>query len=580
MIEELHIRGLGVIEDASVALSSGLTVVTGETGAGKTMLVTALQLLTGARADSSLVRAGVKAATVDAVIDPAPESANQWLADPDDVLVVSREVPASGRSRARIGGRVAPVSALADLLGQHVEIHAQHEHVRLSRPDTQRHLLDRYAGDDHANVMRQYRDAYQHWRSVVDRREQLAATARERARTLAQLRAEVAEIDAVELDPDTDENLSHALERLANAHELQHGTAEAAAALGSDSAGQLIGVAVDLLRRLPVDDPVLKDIRARAEAMAAEVVELATDVRAYGEEVDADPARLEQLQERKQVVTSLTRKYGTDVYAVLAYAAEAHEQIADLEEDDASAGALDEDEALAWQHAQQLAAEVRHGRRKAADGLARAVDEHLAELAMPHARFEVVVASRRSEVESNAAAGQAAASDVTTDEATARDGLTEDGGDHVTFVLAANPGEPARPIADAASGGERSRVSLAIEVALADVDDASVLVFDEVDAGIGGATAMAVGRKLARLANAKEARQVLCVTHLAQLAAFADLHHVVEKQVVDGRTVTVTRQVTEQGRVAELARMFGSEDTAEAGMEHARELLVKSQTPT
>jgi DNA repair protein RecN (Recombination protein N) len=556
VIEELHIRQLGVIEDATVRLAPGLTVVTGETGAGKTMLVTALELLLGARADTALVRTGTDGALVEAAIAPPPPEAADWLADGDDVLIVSRELPADGRSKARLGGRLAPVSALTEVLGRHVEVHAQHEHVRLARPDVQRALLDRYAGEPHARHLAAFRAAFEHLRELQERRSRLDEDARERARELDRLRAEVAEIDAAELDPEVDDDLDARAARLGHADEVQRTGAEVAAALGADGAGEPLGVALDGLRRLPVDDTEVDELRARADALVAEATELGRDVRAYAESVDADPAALAAVQERIRVVAGLTRKYGVDASAVLAYAGEARERIDTLEADEADASQLEaqlEDvRASAWEAADA----VTRGRRTAAAALAEVVDAHLADLAMPHARCTVAVDSLPD------------------------DGLTADGADRVTFLLAPNPGEPARPIATAASGGERSRVSLAIEVALADVDDAAVLVFDEVDAGIGGATAMAVGEKLARLAAGAGARQrqVLCVTHLAQLAAFADVHHVVEKGVAGGRTTTTTRQVADDERPRELARMLGGDASASAGVEHARELLETARS--
>ncbi|MTV26818.1 DNA repair protein RecN [Nitriliruptoraceae bacterium ZYF776] len=556
VLEELAIRGLGVIEDATLTLSPGLTVVTGETGAGKTMVVTALELLLGARGDANLVRSGAEVAVASAVVRPVPDAAHEW-ADPDaDELIVSREVRAGGRGRARIAGQLAPVGALAEVLGSHVEVHAQHEHVRLARPDVQRQLLDRSAGAPHARTLRDYRDAYAAWRELEGRRTRLVADARERARDLDRLRSEVQEIAAAELDPDLDASLDRDLEVLAHAEDLQRVTATAAGAVGSDGAGEAIGVAVDAVRRLPVDDPRLDALRGRLEALAAEASELAIDLRSYGDEVDADPGRLAALQERKTTVQGLTRKYGAELEDVLAYERDARAQLAELEAEDADVEVLDTQVREAHAHAAALAEDVRRGRRHAAEALASTVDGHLADLAMPHARFSVRV------------------------EPLADGELAADGGDRVVFELAANPGEPARPLAQAASGGERSRVSLAVEVALADVDDAAVLVFDEVDAGIGGATAMAVGEKLARLATGAEGRprQVLCVTHLAQLAAFADVHHVVEKGLRDGRTVTTTRQVAEDQRVAELARMLGGEATAAAGLDHARELLAAART--
>jgi DNA repair protein RecN (Recombination protein N) len=555
VIEELHIRGLGVIEEANLALAPGLTVVTGETGAGKTMLVTALQLLLGMRADTSLVRSGAGFALAEAAISPPPPEADAWVADGDDVLVVTREIPEDGRSRARIGGRLAPVSALHEVLGRHVEVHAQHEHVRLARAEVQRALLDRYAGDPHARAIHRYTQAYERWRELEDARSNRDRDARERARELDRLRVEVAEIDAAELDADADATIGQELERLAHADELQQTSGEASLLLGSDGAGEPVGRALDALRRLTLDDPELEELRTRATGVAAELSELAADLRSFGEAAEADPERLQHLQERQHLIVQLSRKYGAQIEEVLAYAGQARTRIAELEAMDEDAADLEQRYAAANDEVRDLAEDLRRGRRTAAERLAAEVDVHLADLGMPHAAFQVSV------------------------EALEDGAFRAHGADDVTFLLAPNPGEPARPLGSAASGGERSRVSLAIEVALADVDDAQVLVFDEVDAGIGGATAMAVGEKLARLAagEGQRRRQVLCVTHLAQIAAFADVHHVVEKGVAGGRTVTTSRHVDETSRVAELSRMLGGDATAQAGRDHAQELLDRAR---
>jgi DNA repair protein RecN (Recombination protein N) len=550
VLEELHIRGLGVIEDTHLRLAPGLTVVTGETGAGKTMVVTALQLLLGMRADSSLVRTGAREALVEAVVDPAPPEAVDWH-DEDEPLVAAREIPADGRSRARLGGRLAPVSALAQVLGRQVEVHAQHEHVRLAQADVQRGLLDRFAGDAHGRTLREYAGAFDEWRTLADRAEALQRDARERVRELERLRFERDEIAAAEIDVDADAAIGHELDRLAHAEELQRGAALASQALGSEGAGEPLGIAQDALRRLDVDDPELARLRGRLEDSIAEVADLAAEVRAYGEGVEADPGRLAALQDRQALLQGLLRKYGEDLPAVVAFGEQCTRRIEVLEADEADADGLDDRIAAARARVDELAGALLRGRQVAADRLAEIVDMHLADLGMPHARFRVEVVA-----DGDAPGAQ--------------------GADHLRFLLAANPGDPLRPLAQAASGGERSRVSLAIEVALADVDDARVLVFDEVDAGIGGATALAVGEKLARLAAGPRPRQVLCVTHLAQLASFADVHYVVEKGVAGGRTVTSARRVDEDDRPTELARMLGGDATAAAGLEHARELLAEA----
>lgn len=550
MLDEVHIRGLGVIEDATLRPGPGLTVLTGETGAGKTLLVTALEQLAGARADSSLVRAGADEALIEARLVPAPPAAGDW-AGGDDELVLARELPAEGgASRARIGGRLAPIGTLREVLGPSVEIHTQHAHLRLSRPAVQRDLLDRFAGGAQRRTLAGYRDTHREWREATDALERLRDDVRARTRELDRLEHEVDEIESAGLDPERDGDLAARIDRLAHAEELRLALAEAAAALGSEGAGDPLGVAVSALRRMQVDDPRLRELRERTVDLTAEVTELARDLRSYGEEIEADPGRLEELRARQRLVRQLERKYGEGVDGILGYARQAAERIGELRSAAAESSQLEQRVGELGERLDEQAVEVREGRRRAAGRLAEVVEGHLADLAMPHAEVSIEV--------------------IPTDPG-------PDGADEVAFLLAANPGEPPVPLGEGASGGERSRVALAIEVALADVNDARILVFDEVDAGVGGATAMAVGEKLARVAAGPVAdggrRQVLCVTHLPQLAAWADTHYVVEKGVEEGRTTTTVRRVGEGRRAAELARMLSGDATGDAGLAHARELL-------
>ncbi|MEX0869728.1 MAG: DNA repair protein RecN [Nitriliruptoraceae bacterium] len=549
MIEELHIRALGVLEDASLQLAPGLTVVTGETGAGKTMLVTAMQLLIGARADTDLVRAGAEEAVIEAVIDPVPAVAGDWVDASSGPLIVSREIPANGRSRARMNGRLVPIAALQEVLGNVVDVHAQHEHVRLGRPEVQRDLLDRFAGEVHARTLAQYREVHERWRQLCDRRASLHDDGKARARDIDRLQFEVDEIDAAGIDLDVDGNIGVEIDRLAHADAVEHAIAQVVAELGSDGAGEVLGRAVDAVRRLDFDDELLGELRQRLDGLVAEVAELSADFRSYGDAIEADPARLEELGERQRTVADLRRKYGDELADVLAYREDAQVRLEELEREQHDETSIDSQIAELEAELGQLAETLHHGRVAAGERLADVVGTHLADLGMPHAAFSVDVEEASS--------------------------FGAHGADRIAFLLAPNPGEPARDLASAASGGERSRVSLAVEVALADVDGAQVLVFDEVDAGIGGVTATKVGEKLAQLARGRGAarRQVLCVTHLAQLAAFADVHHVVEKGVAAGRTVTTSRRVEDDARVGELSRMLGGDPEAAESWEHARALL-------
>ena len=559
MIEELHIRGLGVIEDSSLLLGPGLTVVTGETGAGKTMLVTALQLLLGARASSDLVRRGSDVAVVEAVVRVPTTSASDeeeavselWDLAEDGVLIVSREIPAEGRSRARVGGRLVPTSILAALLGPHVEVHGQHEHVRLEDPTVQRRLLDAYGGRSHAAALEAYRDAHTTWSEARRRERLLQEDATARTRRLEQLRSERDEIDAAALDLEQDATLDQDIDRLANADALRSAVDAARAAAGTGGALDGIGAAVAALQRSPVADPVLTELTDRLVATSRELSEAVADLAAFADDVEADESRLDALQTRKREVTILQRRYGATVADVLAHRDAVAAEASDLEALETDAEGIAAAVATARQALDTAADALSRSRAEVGARLSVAVAEHLAELGLEHAALSVALTPTEPGPE---------------------------GADRVDLLLAANPGERPARLADAASGGERSRVALALEVVLAADRGSGVLVFDEVDAGIGGSTALAVGEKMRRLTEqGPGSRQVLCVTHLAQVAAYADDHHLVEKSVRDGRTVTEVRRLDEEERPDVLSRMLGGEATAGAGLEHARGLIAAAR---
>lgn len=544
MLDELHIANLGVIEDATLELAPGLNVLTGETGAGKTMVVTALQLLTGGRGNSDLVRAGRDEAVVEGRWVPAPEAVAEWLDDKEvGEAVVSRRMRASGRSRVRIEGALATVGALSDTVAPTVEIHAQDSHRRLLQPATQRRLLDAWAGDDHLDAVTAHAAAFAAHEEAVARRDDLLETETARAREMDHLAREISEIDEVDIT-EADHDLEARIDELAHADELQRRLGTATTALGPDGAGEGLGVAVEALRRLPAETATSAELRERVDEIVALATDVAEDLRMATEAIDTDPEALDRVQARLATVRGLTRKYGPELEHVLAHRDEASARLADLQSLEQDADRVHEDVERTRARMDETAQRVSRGRRRAAEDLADAVTPHLADLALEHATFIVKV-----------------------DEAP----MSATGSDTVKFLLAANPGQPAVGLADAASGGERSRVALAVEVTLADVTDAQVLVFDEVDAGVGGATAMKVGEKLAMLARG--GRQVLCVTHLAQLAAWADRHFSVDKVVDDGVTRTHVAPVDRDHRVDELARMLGG-DTTEVARAHATELLA------
>jgi len=575
MLEELRIRGLGVIDDAVLPLGPGLTAVTGETGAGKTMVVTGLQLLFGGRGDATRVRAGQDLAIIDGRLLLEPESVSARRVadaggelDADNTLVLRRTVTATGRSRGFAGGAPVPVSVLGDI-GTHLfSVHGQSDQLRLTRPAEQRAALDRYGDHDVATYAAKFRA----WRVAEDRLADRTARARELARQADVLRHGVAEIAAAAPVPGEDAELRATASRLAHADELRlaartaHdallGDADDPASYASDVA-TLLGIARRSLDMEAADDPALGAMRDRMIELAALVADLGADLVQYGALLDADPARLAEVEDRRALLTRLTRKYGPELTDVLAWAEEAERQLVDLDvSDEALAALAAERDALAAETA-KLGSALSAARHNAADRLARAITAELARLAMPEARVTVTVASR-----TQGAGGYP----LVVDGAPTVAG--PDGLDEVEILLQPRPDAPALPVQRGASGGELSRVMLAIEVCLGAAGrDVPTLVFDEVDAGVGGRAAVEVGRRLARLARDY---QVIVVTHLPQVAAYADQHVVIDKpEDSTNRGVSAVRIVDGADRVAELARMLAGSDT-ETARQHAAELLTSA----
>jgi DNA repair protein RecN (Recombination protein N) len=575
MLEELRIRSLGVIDDAVLPLGPGLTVVTGETGAGKTMVVTGLQLLFGGRGDATRVRAGQELAIIDGRVLLEPESVSARRVadaggelDADNTLVLRRTVTANGRSRGFAGGAPVPVSVLGDI-GTHLfSVHGQADQLRLTRPTEQRAALDRYGEHDVATYAAKFRA----WRAAEDRLADRTARARELARQADVLRHGVAEIAAAAPVPGEDADLRATASRLAHAddlrlaartaHDALLGDADDPASYASDVA-TLLGIARRSLDMEAADDPVLGAMRDRMIELAALVADLGADLVQYGALLDADPARLAEVEDRRALLTRLTRKYGPELTDVLAWAEEAERQLVDLDVSDEALAALGaERDALAAETA-KLGSALSAARHNAADRLASAITAELAGLAMPEARVIVTVASR-----TQGAGGYP----LIVDGAPTVAG--SDGLDEVEILLQPRPDAPALPVQRGASGGELSRVMLAIEVCLgAAGKDVPTLVFDEVDAGVGGRAAVEVGRRLARLA---QDYQVIVVTHLPQVAAYADQHVVIDKpEDSTNRGVSAVRIVDGADRVAELARMLAGSDT-ETARQHAAELLTSA----
>ncbi len=577
MLEELRIRGLGVIADAALPLSPGLTAVTGETGAGKTMVVSGLRLLFGGRADADRVRNGEAQAVVDGRLLLAPGSAAAVRVldaggeiDADQSLVIRRTVSAAGRSRAYVGGAPAPVALLTELADQLLTLHGQSDQIRLVRPGRQRELLDRYAGLD----LDSYRRAYERWRAA-DRRlaDRLGHTAQLR-READLLQHGLAEVDAAAPEAGEDVELTALSSRLAYADALRVAAKTAHDTLvgdvdadGTDVAA-LLGAARKSLAQEGGQDPQLDAIARQLDDVAALVSEAGHDLASYGDRLESDPQRLAQVQSRRSVLASLVRKYADQpddgVDGVLGWAERARARLSELDVSDSAIASLTAERDAAGQDAAQRAARLRASREKAARRLQKAVDRELAGLAMRSAAVVVQVRPRTpgSELPALEVGGT-------------RSGVGPDGADDVEFAFRAHPDAPLLPLGRGISGGELSRLMLAVEVCLAGAEPVPIMVFDEVDAGVGGRAGLEVGKRLARLARD---RQVIVVTHLPQVAAYADQHIVVGRDAEHGVSSSDVQAVTGEDRIAELARMLGGTDTG-AARAHATELLADAAGP-
>ena len=596
MLEEVPITGLGVINDALLELSPGFTALTGETGAGKTMVVTGLGLLFGGRADPARVRPGTQRASVEGRLrtDPRGKVAQQVEEaggdlDEDGTLVLTRTVSGEGRSRAFAGGRSVPVSLLTYLSDDLVAVHGQSDQQQLLKPGRQRESLDKYAGGVLAEVLADYQRAYNGHRKAHAELTEITTQARARAAEAAELRAGLTEIE--KLNPVAGEAaaLRAEDERLANADAL-HAAATTAheALLGDPTAGNdgadavtLLGQARRALEAVRRHDAEIDGVAERLTEAAYLLSEVAGELASYVQSLDADPARLAAVQERRAALSRITRLYGPDgisahingspapidpgdwvqpdadaepdaeaappdeIAAVLEWARRAAARVGELDNDDERIAALTAEEAELAAHVSELAARLSQLRAEAGERFAQDVTDELTALAMPHARISVVL--------------------------TPLDEPGPHGIDDVEIRLASNPGAPALPLHKGASGGELSRVMLAIEVVFAGADPVPTFVFDEVDAGVGGKAAVEIGRRLAKLARLA---QVIVVTHLPQVAAFADNHLVVAKSSDGSITSTSVIRLDHEARVRELSRMLAGMEGSEFGQAHAAELLA------
>lgn len=633
VLTELRINDLGVIDQAVLEFGPGLTVLSGETGVGKTMVLTSLALLFGGRADAAVVRAGSRRAVVEGRVSvrpdhPAALRATAAGADLDDGdLLLARHVSAEGRSRAVVGGRTSPVAVLAELADDLIAMHGQSDQQLLRSPARQRDVLDRSAGAGLAGDLADYRTQLAELRAAEAEHRDLVRAARERVREAELLRLGLAELEAVDPQPGEDGALAAESDRLVHADLLRTAAEVAHVALAGgdtdDGAGgspalDTLAAARRALEQVADHDPDLAGLAKRVAEAGYLVVDIAGELASYASGIEADPVRLSAVQERRSRLTRLIRAYADDptegVDSVLDWGRRSAQRLMDLDGTDDRIAELAERADGLRRQLGVLASRISATRAVAAERLAEAATAELAALAMPHARIEVRVAQRLDPEGLPVPTGTAAVSSGVSPEnapverpSVGRSGAQPGGrgptakrasargtasraradrdvhvdetrllayGNHgvddVEILLAPHPGAPPRPVGKGASGGELSRVMLALEVVLAGADPVGTFVFDEVDAGVGGRAAIEVGRRLARLAAD---RQVVVVTHLPQVAAFGDSHLVVEKRVDGEVTRSSVRTLDAEGRITEVSRMLAGVDGSAAAVAHAAELL-------
>jgi DNA repair protein RecN (Recombination protein N) len=545
-LRELTVENLAVVERVRLSLDPGFTVLTGETGAGKSLVVDAVSLALGARAASAQVRSGADAARVEAVFDaPSPLAEDPLadvLAEGDGLAIVRREVGADGRSVARLNDRTVTVGSLAALGARLGEIHGQHDQQRLLEPARQLALLDGFGG--HREAVEAVAEAHRAWRATVARAAELVTDAHELARRVELLRHQVDEITAAEPRPGEDAELEAQLRAAEHAESIARAAAEAVAALRDEGgASDALAIVEHGLIGAGQHDERFGPLADRAAALAAEAGELARDVADAAEQVELDPASRAAAEERLGLLYDLRRKYGDTIEAVIAFGADAEEELDRLEHQAGDRERLRAEETELRAALDAAAAALSDARGAAAARLAVAVNAELPPLGLPANAFGVTLEP----------------ADV-----------GPSGADRVLFTFAPNPGEPPRPLGRIASGGEASRLSLALKVVLATADETPLLVFDEVDAGVGGRNASALGERLRALSRF---HQVLCVTHLPQVAAYADAHLVVGKRVEGARTATDVRALDGEARASELAAMLAGEGAGDEAHAAAEALL-------
>jgi DNA repair protein RecN (Recombination protein N) len=554
MLQELRIKDFAIIDEIALSLKAGFLVLTGETGAGKSIIVDAVSLLLGDRADATSIRAGADRAVVEGVFQvPGPMQADLAAlltsegleGDTPDEVILTREVRTNGRSQARVNGVTCRLTTYREIGGQLVDIHGQSEHLSLLRPAQHLYLLDRYAElEGQRNHVRELVAELGRLRAEIDA---LLTDEAALARRVDMLQYQIQEILGADLQPEEEAALAQERQRMVNAEKIAELAAEAQYALTgelseSTGVGDLLAQAAMLLAKLAQLDSSMQEQAQLADSLSVQVEELAAVVRQYGEEIEFDPRRLDEIEERVEVISRLKRKYGGSIEAVLAFAEKAEAELDAITNSEERLAELRTEEDRLLRQIGQTAGQLSLERQQAARHLIEAIVRELGDLRMANARFDVHF-EHSDDPEGCYVSDRRLAFNST-------------GVDRIEFFMAANIGEPLRPLVKVASGGETARIMLALKTVLSYADQTPTLIFDEIDQGLGGRTGAVLGHKLWRLSSN---HQVLVVTHLAQLAGFADLHFRVSKYVRDNRTMTRADPLDDQGRVDELSEMLGAE---------------------
>jgi DNA repair protein RecN (Recombination protein N) len=550
MLRRLQIKNFAIIDEQTLELSEGLNVLTGETGAGKSILIEALGFLMGARASSSWLRTGAAKLEVTGWFDKSdfPKEVAAQYKIADSPVMVRRELEAGGKTRAIINAQSAPIATLASLGDSLVDFHGQHEHQTLLKPAVQLELVDRFGGHD--DELDAASKAYSWWSGLRSQLESAQMSEEERRRRVESARFALQELDEADLKPGEEEQLEASLPRLKNAERLKGFAAAGYGALYEEEGSALSTLlkAQRALLELARIDEGARAMQDKLETARLSIDEVAHELGSYRDRLDVDPRQLDAIMGRQDKLSRLKKKYGATVVDMIAFREKTAAELERLENSEKAAEHLEQELAAAEKKLESACEALHKARQKAARRLETLIGKELKVLGMPSAQFSVAV-----ELEEGR--------------------YTSSGGDAVELLLAPNPGEPLKPIRTIASGGELSRVMLALKTVFAQADRVPILVFDEVDAGIGGTVARAVGEKLSALGRA---RQVLCVTHLAQVACFGQAHFSVSKHVSAGRTKVSAERLEGAHRLEAIALMLGGREATAASRKHAKELLEAS----